>query len=93
MKLAKKNTIPPSVQPPERELPYQIAQNVFDLRTEQGLSQADLAARAGTKQPRISVLERASGSLPTLPLLLRVAEALGARLVVRLEKKTGEPNK
>lgn len=77
----------PAAQEPDRELAYQIAQDVFELRTEAGLSQAELAERVGTKQPRISVLESAAGSPPTLSFLLRVATALGARLVVRLEKR------
>jgi transcriptional regulator with XRE-family HTH domain len=69
----------------ERELAYAIAQEVFTLRTQQGLSQGGLAEKAGTKQPRISVVESANG-IPSLGLLLRIAQALGVRLVVKFEK-------
>lgn len=79
-----RRTTPPPSTTPERELAYAIAQAVYDLRTEQGLSQGQLAERIGTKQPRISVMESASG-LPSLPLLLRTAHALGVRLTVRFE--------
>ncbi|MDQ1041472.1 transcriptional regulator with XRE-family HTH domain [Streptomyces sp. V3I8] len=68
---------------------YDIAQAVYDLRTEQGLSQGELAERVGTKQPRISVVESAT-KMPSLPLLLRIAKALGVRLVIRFEKP-GDP--
>jgi transcriptional regulator with XRE-family HTH domain len=73
---------------PERDLSYSIAQAVHDLRTGQGLSQEELARKVGTKQPRISVVESARG-LPSIPLLLRIARALGRKLVIRFEK-TGE---
>lgn len=61
---------------------YQVAR----LRIMCGLTQAELAERVGTKQPSIARLE--SGSVtPTLPLLRRVAEALDARLTVKIEPK------
>lgn len=61
---------------------YQVAR----LRIERGLTQAELAERVGTRQPNIARLE--SGRLtPSLDLLRRVAEALNAELVVRIEPK------
>jgi transcriptional regulator with XRE-family HTH domain len=62
---------------------YQIAREIIRLRIERGLTQQDLAARAGTKQANISRLENAVGS-PSVALLLRVARALDARLCVEL---------
>ena len=70
---------------PERDLSYSIAQELHDLRLERGLSQEELADLVGTKQPRISVVESARG-LPSIPLLLRMAKALGCRLIVTFEK-------
>lgn len=90
MRLTRKPAPAAPPEDPKRELAWQIAQDVYDLRTQQNLSQAELAERVGTKQPRISVLESAAGAPPTLTLLLRVATALGARLVVRLEKRNSE---
>ena len=71
---------------PERDLAYAIAQAVYDLRTDKGLSQQELADLIGTKQPRVSVVESAV-KLPSLPLLLRIASAFGLRLTVRFEKR------
>jgi len=80
---------PPIAGDPERELSYEIAQQVFDLRNSEGLTQGQLAERAGTKQPNISGVESAT-KLPTLGLLLRIATALNRRLVIRFEPRKGE---
>jgi transcriptional regulator with XRE-family HTH domain len=65
----------------QRDLVYEIAQAVHDMRTALGWSQGELAARAGTKQPNISRLESAR-SLPTLEFLHRLASAMDADLTV-----------
>jgi transcriptional regulator with XRE-family HTH domain len=57
---------------------YQIAR----LRIEHGLTQAQLAALVGTKQPSIARLERGQ-SQPSVEFLSRIATALGMRLEVR----------
>ncbi|MDJ0464437.1 helix-turn-helix transcriptional regulator [Streptomyces sp. H27-C3] len=50
-------------------------------RTAQGLSQAELAERAGTGQAVISRIE--SGKLtPTLPVLERLAAALDCKVIL-----------
>lgn len=54
---------------------------VRDLRTRHGLSQAQLARRAGTTQARISALERGLAS-PGVELLERLATACGEELVL-----------
>lgn len=64
----------------------QIAREIIRLRIERGLTQQDLAARAGTKQANISRLENAVGT-PSVGLLLRVARALDARLCVELVER------
>ncbi len=56
---------------------FQVARQVIKLRLQQGLSQKELAARVGTAKPNISCLERGTTN-PSLHLLQRVAEALGA---------------
>ena len=80
----------PPTEDPARQLAYGIAQDVYDLRTAQGISQSDLAEQAGLRQPRISQVESAAGSPPTLSVLLRIAQALGVQLVIRLEKDPGD---
>ncbi len=58
---------------------YQLAR----LRIQSGLTQAELAAKVGTKQPSIARLERGQAT-PNLDFLRRVAAALDARLEVRI---------
>ena len=60
-----------------------IGQAVRERRLELGLSQTEVAARAGMTQPALSRLE-AGGAVPTIPVLERLAAALSADLVVAL---------
>lgn len=52
-----------------------LGQNVRKFRTEQGLSQEELAFRAGMKRSYLSDLERGTRN-PTVRALGRLAEAL-----------------
>lgn len=54
---------------------------VHRLRTEAGLTQAELARRMGTTQSAIARIE-GGGARPTLETLERLAVAVGAELVV-----------
>lgn len=74
----------------ERDLAYAIAEAVANCRNSNGWSQRELAEAAGMKQPHISLLESAN-RLPTLNVLLRIANAMGAKLVVTLEKDQETP--
>lgn len=66
---------------------YQIAR----LRIAQGLTQEELAERAGLRQPNIARLE-AGKHAPSLDMLRRVAAALGYRLDVRfVPVEEGQP--
>ncbi|AVZ74677.1 transcriptional regulator [Streptomyces lunaelactis] len=60
---------------------------VYDRRTELGLTQTELARRAEMTQPQISNIE-GGDSVPTLPLLTRLAKALDASLTIDLEGDT-----
>ena len=57
------------------------------LGTELGLTQADLAERAGMTQPQLSRLE-SGGATPTVPLLARLATALEADLDISFKPHT-----
>jgi len=57
---------------------WDIAVQLAALRKEAGLSQKELAQRAGTTQQQISRLESPSYEGHSLSMLRRVAEALGA---------------
>ncbi|MGW0824214.1 helix-turn-helix domain-containing protein [Streptomyces sp. NPDC002845] len=63
---------------------FALGQAVYDRRTELGLSQSELARRAGMTQPQISNIE-GGDSVPTLPLLTRLAKALDASLTIDLD--------
>jgi ribosome-binding protein aMBF1 (putative translation factor) len=62
---------------------FLIGQAVRERRLALGLSQVELAARAGMTQPALSRLE-AGGVVPTIPLLERISMALNADLIVEI---------
>ncbi len=67
----------------EAQRAYLIGKAVRDRRLALGLSQVELAARAGMTQPALSRLE-AGGVIPTIPLLDRISAALDADLIVEI---------
>ncbi len=60
-----------------------LARRVRALREKRGLTQTELAERAGTGQAAIARIESGK-AVPKLDLLARIATALGAKLDVRL---------
>jgi HTH-type transcriptional regulator / antitoxin HipB len=62
---------------------FELGETVRQRREELGLTQAQLAELAGLKQPAVARFE-AGGTMPTLPLLERLAAALGLQLTVQL---------
>ncbi|MBA4860528.1 helix-turn-helix transcriptional regulator [Streptomyces sp. PSKA54] len=71
----------------EIRLAWDLGQAVYDRRTALGISQTELARRAGMTQPQVSKLEL-GGTVPTLPLLARLARALDAALSLELDGET-----
>ncbi len=69
------------MQPSEPALARELGRLVQDRRTMLGLSQAELAERCGMTQPQISRME-GGGTVPTIPLLRRLAAALDAELTI-----------
>ncbi|MCP2340289.1 helix-turn-helix domain-containing protein [Actinomadura rupiterrae] len=65
----------------EARLAYELGNAVRERRLALGLSQTELAKRAGMTQPALSRLE-AGGPTPTIGVLDRLAHALGAKLTV-----------
>ena len=63
---------------------YELGRVVRARREQLGMTQEQLAERAGLKQPAVARFE-AGGTMPTIPMLERLAEALGMRLRVQLE--------
>ncbi|MEU6715535.1 helix-turn-helix transcriptional regulator [Nonomuraea sp. NPDC046802] len=64
-------------------LAYELGKTVRAMREEQGWSQNDLARRAGMTQSAVARFE-AGGTVPTLPVLGRLARALDADIEVGL---------
>jgi HTH-type transcriptional regulator / antitoxin HipB len=67
----------------QTRLRFELAQAVRSRRQELGLSQRQLAERAGMTQPGIARFE-AGGTTPTIPVLERLAAALELRLTIAL---------
>lgn len=65
-----------------------IAQQIYDLRMEAGLTQAELAKRIGTSTSVISRLEDSDYERHSMSLLRRVAAAFGKRVQVRFVDDT-----
>jgi ribosome-binding protein aMBF1 (putative translation factor) len=61
----------------------EVAQMIHDARTRAGLSQSQLAALIGSKQPVIARLEDADYEGHSLTMLQRIADALGQHLELR----------
>lgn len=64
-----------------------LSQLIYDLRTEAGLSQRELAEKMGTTQSVISRLEEGGGARNRIDTLARVATALDRHLVVSFPEK------
>lgn len=62
-----------------------LGQAVHDRRSELGLSQTELAERAGMTQPQVSRME-GGDTVPTLPLLRRLAKALDGTLKLTIDE-------
>jgi transcriptional regulator with XRE-family HTH domain len=68
-------------------LAFELGKSVRELREQQGWTQTRLAEAAGMTQPAVARFE-AGGTVPTIPILERLAHALSADLVVRLAPRT-----
>lgn len=54
-----------------------------------GLTQAQLAEMVGSRQPSIAKLENGTGA-PSLSFLTKIAEALGAKIEIKLIPETND---
>jgi transcriptional regulator with XRE-family HTH domain len=68
-------------------LAHELGKSVRNLRERKGWTQADLAGLSGMTQSTIARFE-AGGTVPTLPVLARLAEALDADLTVTVTERT-----
>lgn len=67
-------------------LAFELGAEVRELRLARGWGQAELASAAGMTQSAVARFE-SGGTVPTLPVLGRIARALDADLTVRVEAR------
>ena len=67
----------------EAEARLQLAELVYHARTAAGISQTELARRAGTRQSVISAIENGAQA-PGGIMLARIAHALGGTLTIHV---------
>lgn len=67
----------------EASLNAEVAQLIYDARTQAGLTQQQLADLVGTKQPVIARLEDADYEGHSLSMLQRIAGALNRRVEIQ----------
>jgi ribosome-binding protein aMBF1 (putative translation factor) len=73
---------------------FAVLDEVLKARAESGLSQAQVAARAGTTQSAIARLESAAlKHSPSIDTLRRYANALGYKLEIRLTRENRKPTR
>jgi len=65
---------------------YQLAATLIRLRLSKGLTQEELARILNTKQASIARLE-GGGSLPSLSMVKKVADALDAEVEIKLQPR------
>ena len=70
---------------------WDIAIQLVSLRKKAGLSQKELAKRVGTSQQQISRLESPAYKGHSLSMLRRVADVLGATVLVEIQAKKQKP--
>lgn len=68
-------------------LAFELGRAVRELRERQGRSQSELAEAASMTQSAVARFE-AGGTVPTLPVLERIAHALDVDLAVKFTPKT-----
>jgi len=72
----------------EHRFYLQIAHLVSDLRGRAGLSQVELAKKAGVSQPMIARLETGdSGRTPTFDTIFRLLRVLGYTMSLQVQKE------
>ena len=64
---------------------YALINAMLDARNKKGMTQAEIARRAGTTQSAIARFESGRTN-PTLDFAVRLSSALGAKLEIRLSK-------
>lgn len=71
-----------------RRFYLQIAHLISDLRSRNGISQSELAKKAGVSQPMVARLEKGDSSrTPTFDTIFKVLKALGYTMSINVQKE------
>jgi predicted transcriptional regulator len=68
---------------------FELLESIIKTREKAGITQAQLAKKVGTRQSAISRLETGGFKNATVETLKKIADALDAKLVVKLQPKRG----
>ena len=72
----------------EHRFYLQVARLIGDLRSRSGMSQVELAKRAGVSQPMVARLEKGDSSrTPTFDTIFKVLKALGYTMSINVQKE------
>jgi len=72
----------------EKLLPeYELARSIIEQRIRKKMTQEEMAKKAGIPQSTVSRIERLTHGLPKLSTLKKIASALDAKLLIKLEPK------
>ncbi|MCL4456784.1 MAG: helix-turn-helix domain-containing protein [Nitrospirae bacterium] len=66
---------------------YELAKSLIEQRQRKKLTQEQVAKKAGMPQSTISRIEGLTHGLPKLATLKKIADALDAKLIIKLESK------
>ena len=72
----------------EKLLPeYELAKSIIEQRRRKKMTQEQVAKKAGMPQSTISRIEGLTHGLPKLSTLKKIADALDAKVVIKLEAR------
>ncbi len=72
----------------EKLLPeYELARSIIEQRLRKKMTQEQVAKKTGMPQSTISRIEGLTHGLPKLSTIKKIAKALDAKVVIRLESK------
>ncbi len=66
---------------------FELAASLIETRIKRKMTQEDVAKKAGIPQSTVARVEGLTHGIPKISTLQKIADALDARLVVRLEPK------
>ena len=72
----------------EKLLPeYELARSIIEQRLRKKMTQGEIAQKAGIPQSTVSRVEGLTHGLPKLSTLKKIANALDAKLIIKLQPK------